>query len=150
MKGQHKLFDEVMLYDPSEVLDHAPAHGHSVRVSIPDTATMSDEEMYALLPPDTLPIYSTWPVRQWGKSMIGDLYGYYKPRQIGVLEIQGLVNGKEDWVLHGRVYYHGGIHLNNEILTPLRAVVLSTDIERGDPTKGRRVFQLNRLMVSPK
>lgn len=150
MTGQIKLFEEVTIYDAAQVPTHAPAHGHTVRVPIPDSAGLSDEEMYALLPPDTLQIFSTWPRRNWGKYRIGDIYDRLKPRCIGVIEVSGLVNGNEGWVLHGRVYYHGGTHVNHFILSPPRAVVLSVDIERGDPTKGRRAFQLDRLLVSPK
>ncbi|MNO12960.1 hypothetical protein D3C76_25800 [compost metagenome] len=150
MTEQIKLFDVVTIYDAAEVLTTAPAHGQHVNVPIPDTANLPVEEVYELLPPGPLLIFSTWPKRKWAQLKVGDIYDRLRPRQVGVFEIGGLVNGNEGWVLHGRVYYLDGVKTNHLRLTPPHLVVLSVDIERGDPSQGRRAFQLDRILVSPK
>lgn len=150
MTGQFKLFEEITIFDAADHLTTAPAHDSICRVRLPGCETMSDEEIYGLLPDDFLPIFSSWPKRNWGKSGIGDFYSYLKHKQIGLFQATGFVKENEHWVLHGRVHYNGGLRVNNDMLTPPRMVALSVDIERGDPTKGRRVFRLDRLLVSPK
>lgn len=150
MTGQFKLFEEITIFDAADLLTSAPAHGSIARVRLPGCEALSDEEVYQLLPEDPLPIFSSWPKRNWGASGVGDIYSYLKSKKIGYFEASGFVKENEHWVLHGRVHYHGGLRVNNDMLTPPRMVALSVDIERGDPTKGRRVFRLDRLLVSPK
>lgn len=150
MTGQIKLFEEITIFDASDRFNSAPAHDSDTCLIVPGCESLTDEEVHRLMPDDFLPIFSSWPKRDWGDSGVGDIYSYLKSKQIGLFQPIEFVKENEHWVLHGRVHYDGGLRVNNDILTPPRLVALSVDIERGDPTKGRRVFQLARLLVSPK
>jgi hypothetical protein len=150
MTGQIKLFEEITIFDAHDRFNSAPAHDSITCVVVPGCESLSDEEVRRLMPDDFLPIFSSWPKRNWGNSGVGDIYSYLKSKQIGLFQPIEFVKENEHWVLHGRVHYNGGRHVNNDLLTSPRLVALSVDIERGDPTKGRRVFQLARLLVSPK
>lgn len=150
MTGQIKLFEEITIFDASDRFNSAPVHDALVGVVVPGCESLSNEEVRLLMPDDFLPIFSSWPKRNWGNSGVGDIYSYLKSKQIGLFQPIEFVKENEHWVLHGRVHYIGGLRVNSDMLTPLRMVALSVDIERGDPSKGRRVFQLARLLVSPK
>lgn len=150
MTGQIKLFEELTIFDPPGLFDSAPVHDSVTRVFVPGCESLSDAEVRRLMPDDFLPIFSSWPKRDWGNSGVGDIYSYLKSKQIGLFQPIEFVKENEHWVLHGRVHYCSGLRANSGMFTPLRMVALSVDIERGDPSKGRRVFQLARLLVSPK
>jgi len=136
--------------EPLYTGDSAPPQGARYGIPIPNSAHMSEEEATALITNDVMQIHCTWPVRNHFPKYIGDFYKYLKPRIIGVMTLLRVVKGNEGWVLHGRVYYSDGDRALFKYWTPPTLIVLSTDIERGDPTKGRQVIGLDRLMVSPK
>lgn len=130
--------------------DSAPPQGARYAITIPDSVHLSEEEAKALIIHEVMKIYCTWPVRTNFPKYIGDFYRYLPPREIGVFTLLRVVKGNEGWVLHGRVYYSDGSRVHFKNWTRPQLVVLSTDIERGDPSKGRQVIGLDRLMVSPK
>lgn len=136
--------------EPLYTGDSAPPQGARFGMLIPDSAHLTEEEAQALIIHEVMEIRCTWPKRTNFPKYIGDFYNYLPPKVIGHMTLLRVVKGNEGWVLHGRVYYSDGSRVHFKNWTRPHLVVLSTDIERGDPSKGRQVIGLDRLMVSPK
>ncbi|MNZ25634.1 hypothetical protein D3C78_428040 [compost metagenome] len=153
MTIQMNLLDDIL------IAGFAPGHGSNFFIEVPDSLDISEEEIKDLLPPNDIPMVTTWPKRSFESVFcsrrktdvpVSDFYDYLKPREIGMVRVLEFVKGNKGWILHGRVQYHGGHHVQHECLNVPRVVVLSVDRERGNPSSGRRAIGLDRLMVSPK
>lgn len=150
MTGQIKLFEELTIFDAASPFTDAPAHNCKTYITLPSDAGIIDNEVTSLVSDDFLPIYMNWPKRDWGDEPIGEFYNKLKVRQIGLMEVTALVKENENWVLHGKVIWNAGDRVDQTLLTPPFPIIQSVDIERGDPTKGRRAIRLDRLMVNLK
>lgn len=149
MTGQIQLWEELTIYDPADVFSSAPGHNRNTHIVIPASVPIVEDEITSLLPDDFVPIYLNWPVGRFEEE-IGDFYKYLKPRQIGLFEVTALVKENENWVLHGGVMWGANGGVNHALLTRPVPVIQSVDIERGDPSKGRRAIRIDRLMVDRK
>ncbi|QTH80470.1 hypothetical protein PA10_00272 [Pseudomonas phage pPa_SNUABM_DT01] len=138
---------QIALFDDGRKEPVEYAFGVPVQVLIPDSHGLTQAEVDDLMPSAALPIFTTYPKRNL-RPGLADFYAKLKPAKIGYLRASGFVKGNEGWVLHGRIEY--GDNVRSELLTDPRLVVLSVDIERGDPSKGRKAIGLDRMMVSPK
>lgn len=150
MTGQIKLFEELTIFDAADPFTDAPSHNGVTWVTLPQSTGIIDNEVTSLVPDDFVPIYMNWPKRDWGDEPIGEFYRKLKVRQIGVMRVTALVKENENWVLHGKVCYNAGDAVDGKLLTHPYPIIQSVDIERGDPTKGRRAIRLDRLMVNLK
>jgi len=145
--------------NPSE--SNNRGHGNEITLDILHSEKMSLNELVGVLKDVDLPVFCSYPKREFRQgnaiphvghrtATIHDIYDRFKPTQIGVFHVLGIVKVNDSWVLHGKVTYAQAEHINVDILGPMKLIVKSVSSDRSDDTSERKLIEISKVAITPK
>lgn len=134
--------------NPSE--SNNKGHGNEITLDILHSEKMSLNELVGVLKDVDLPVFCSYPKREFGQGNVIDIYDRFKPTQIGVFHVLGIVKVNDSWVLHGKVAYAQAEHINVDVLGPMKLIVKSVSSDRSDDTSERKLIEISKVAITPK
>ncbi|MNP89153.1 hypothetical protein D3C85_15560 [compost metagenome] len=134
--------------------------GHLAEVLLPLNVAkgMSDKEIVSLFDGAFVPIYATWPIREFPKEkswvpggplfgMVFDWCQLYKPFLIGKLEVKGVVKGKTSPKLHGVIHYTDGHLIDSSNMESIQVAFLSSSVGYQPDRQQRKLIGVHRIYI---